>query len=49
MKKLIDVPQEVMECLREEAKRLGISMNALINLILHEYARITKEARRSDI
>lgn len=45
MKKLIDVPAEVMEAIKEEAKRFGISANALINLILYEYVRIMKEER----
>ena len=46
MKKLIDVPDEVMESLKEESKRLGISLNALIKLILHEYFRIMKEDQK---
>lgn len=46
MKKLIDVPEEVMEALKKEAKRFGISLNALINLILYEYARIMKKDQK---
>jgi len=46
MKKLIDVPDEVMKALKGEAERFGISLNALINLILYEYVRITKEDQK---
>lgn len=46
MKKLINVPEEVIMILKAEAERFGISVNALINLILHEYVRITKEDQK---
>lgn len=47
MKKLIDVPEEVMKALKGKAERLGISLNALINLILYdEYVRIKKKDQK---
>jgi len=39
MKKLIDVPEEVMKALQGEADRVGITLTALINVILSEYVR----------
>lgn len=39
MKKLIDVPEEVMKALQDEADRVGITLTALINVILSEYVR----------
>lgn len=39
MKKLIDVPDEIMKALKEEADRVGITLSALINVILSDYVR----------
>jgi hypothetical protein len=39
MKKLIDVPDEIMKALKEEADRVGITLTALINVILSDYVR----------
>lgn len=39
MKKLIDVPEEVMKALQDEADRVGITLTALINVILSDYVR----------
>lgn len=46
MKKLIDVPDDVMIILKGKAERLGISLNALINLILYEYVRIMEKEKK---
>jgi len=37
MKKLIDIPEEIMKALKGEADRVGITLSALINVILSEY------------
>lgn len=39
MKKLIDVPEVIMKALQEEADRIGITLSALINVILSDYVR----------
>lgn len=39
MKKLINIPEEIMKALQQEADRIGITLSALINVILSNYVR----------